>query len=55
MYPNFIEFIDFQDEGDTYNFGPVEKDKGELSSIISSIINETLEPFETFEFYPTKK
>lgn len=38
IYKNFIEFVDFQDSGDTYNFGPKENDKGEISSIISSNI-----------------
>lgn len=37
-YPNFIEFIDFKDHGDAYNFGPVKKDKGEVSSIVASKI-----------------
>lgn len=35
-YNNFIEVVDFKDQGDTYNFGPVEKDKGEKGEIISS-------------------
>ena len=30
-----IEFIRFKDEGDTYNFGPVENDKGEIAEIYS--------------------
>lgn len=40
-YSNFIEFIDFKDAGDTYNFGPIVNDKGLTSEIISSkIINK---------------
>lgn len=35
---NFIEFIDFKDEGDAYNFAPVKDDSGEKSKIISSKI-----------------
>lgn len=38
IYPNFIEFVDFKDHGDAYNYGPVKNDKGEVSSIISSKI-----------------
>jgi len=37
-YSDFIEFVDFKDHGDTYNFGPVIDDLGEKSSIISSKI-----------------
>jgi len=40
-YPDFIEFVDFKDEGDTYNFGPVENDLGQKSEIISSEILRT--------------
>ena len=35
-YSDFMNFIDFQDNGDTYNFGPVTGDKGIKSKIISS-------------------
>ena len=35
-YSDFIEFVDFKDHGDTYNFGPVVGDKGIKSKIISS-------------------
>lgn len=35
-YKNFINFVDFKDKGDTYNFGPVKNDLGEKSKIISS-------------------
>lgn len=35
-YTDFLEFVDFKDKGDTYNFGPDEKDKGLKSEIISS-------------------
>lgn len=35
-YKDFIEFIDFKDNGDTYNFGPVKNDNGEKGEIISS-------------------
>lgn len=38
-YDNFIEIIDFKDEGDTYNFGPVKDDKGEIAEITSSKIS----------------
>lgn len=37
-YNDFIEFVDFKDKGDTYNFGPVENDLGEKGEIISSEI-----------------
>lgn len=37
-YCDFIEFVDFKDKGDTYNFGPVINDIGEKSKIISSKI-----------------
>lgn len=37
-YDDFIRFVDFKDNGDTYNFGPVANDKGESSEIISSEI-----------------
>lgn len=40
-YHDFIQFIDFKDEGDTYNFGPVLKDAGIKSEIISSEILRT--------------
>lgn len=36
IYEDFIRFVDFKDEGDTYNFGPVINDEGEKSEIISS-------------------
>lgn len=35
-YVDFLEIVDFKDKGDTYNFGPDEKDKGVKSEIISS-------------------
>lgn len=38
IYKNFLEFVDFQDLGDTYNFGPKSNDKGEKSSVVSSSI-----------------
>lgn len=37
-YADFIQFVDFKDKGDTYNFGPGVNDKGLKSSIISSKI-----------------
>lgn len=37
-YDDFIHFVDFKDNGDTYNFGPVANDTGETSTIISSEI-----------------
>lgn len=37
-YSDFIEFVDFKDKGDTYNFGPDKNDKGEKGEIISSEI-----------------
>lgn len=38
IYTNFIEFVDFKDKGDAYNFGPLVTDKGLTSKIISSKI-----------------
>lgn len=38
IYDDFLHFVDFKDEGDTYNFGPVVNDEGEKSIIISSEI-----------------
>lgn len=38
IYSDFIEFADFNDEGDTYNFGPKLKDIGKKSKVISSKI-----------------
>lgn len=35
-YADFVQFVDFKDNGDAYNFGPDEKDKGIKSEIISS-------------------
>lgn len=35
-YSDFINFVDFKDLGDTYNFGPVKKDKGVKSEILDS-------------------
>ncbi len=35
-YTDFVNFVDFKDKGDTYNFGPDGKDKGLKSEIISS-------------------
>lgn len=37
-YNDFIQFVDFKDEGDTYNFGPALKDAGIKSELISSEI-----------------
>lgn len=37
-YKNFIQFINFKDKGDAYNFGPVKNDLGVKSKIISSKI-----------------
>lgn len=39
VYDNFIQFVDYKDEGDTYNFGPVEDDKGIFSEVVSSKIS----------------
>lgn len=36
IYTDFVQFVDFKDKGDTYNFGPDEKDKGIKSEVISS-------------------
>lgn len=38
IYYNFVEFVDFKDKGDSYNFGPVVDDLGHKSQIISSKI-----------------
>lgn len=38
IYKDFINFIDFKDKGDTYNFGAVKGDKGIQSRLISSTI-----------------
>lgn len=35
-YNNFIEFVRWNDEGDTYNYGPDKSDKGEIAQILSS-------------------
>lgn len=35
-YKNFIEFVRYKDYGDTYNFGPVQNDKGEIAKIKSA-------------------
>lgn len=37
-YKNFIEFVRYKDKGDTYNFGPVEDDLGEVAEIKSAKI-----------------
>ena len=37
-YENFIEFVRYKDNGDTYNFGPVENDLGEVAEIKSAKI-----------------
>lgn len=37
-YPDFVNFVDFKDNGDTYNFGPVIEDEGEKSEIVDSKI-----------------
>jgi len=36
IYHDFLNFVDFKDKGDTYNFGPDAKDLGTKSKIISS-------------------
>ena len=36
IYKNFIEFVRYRDEGDTYNFAPVPSDTGEIAQIRSS-------------------
>lgn len=36
IYPDFMTFVDFKDEGDTYNYGPVKGDAGVFSEIKSS-------------------
>jgi len=36
VYNDFIQFVDFKDKGDCYNFGPVIGDAGKKSSIVSS-------------------
>lgn len=38
VYSDFIRFVDYQDKGDTYNFGPVKNDSGVSGKIISSSI-----------------
>lgn len=38
VYDDFINFVDFKDNGDAYNFAPVKGDKGAKSTIISSEI-----------------
>ena len=38
VYHDFIQFVDFKDHGDTYNFGPVKNDNGTKSELISSKI-----------------
>lgn len=35
-YDDFIYFIDYKDNGDTYNFGPDKEDKGIVGKILSS-------------------
>lgn len=35
-YENFVEFVRFKDNGDTYNFGADEKDSGEIAEIKSA-------------------
>ena len=37
-YENFIEFVRYKDNGDTYNFGPAENDLGEVAEIKSAKI-----------------
>lgn len=36
LYTDFIEFVDFKDNGDCYNFGPVADDLGLVSKVVSS-------------------
>lgn len=36
IYKNFIEFVRYKDEGDTYNYAPVPSDEGEVAQIRSS-------------------
>ena len=35
-HEDFIKFVRYKDNGDTYNFGPVKDDKGEYAKILSS-------------------
>lgn len=35
-YNDFMKFVDFEDQGDCYNFGPVKDDNGAFSKILSS-------------------
>lgn len=35
-YEDFLYFVDFKDEGDTYNFAPDVNDKGKKSAVVSS-------------------
>lgn len=36
VYPDFIQFVDFKDKGDTYNFGPIKNDLGKKGEVILS-------------------
>lgn len=38
VYTDFIQLVDFKDEGDCYNYGPVKGDKGISGEVISSKI-----------------
>ena len=38
VYENFIEFMRYKDCGDTYNYGPISNDKGEIAQIKSAHI-----------------
>jgi len=39
-YTDFINLVDFKDDGDTYNFGPVVGDKGVKAEIVSSKVSQ---------------
>lgn len=36
IYTDFLQFVDFKDKGDCYNFGPVADDLGQVSKVVSS-------------------
>lgn len=38
IYRNFIEFVRYKDSGDTYNYGPIEDDTGDIAKINSAKI-----------------
>lgn len=39
VYDDFMTFIDFKDDGDTYNFGPVKDDYGTVGKVVSTSIH----------------